>query len=174
MSDLMISVYRSRTAAYAAGEQLAALQRSAGTEPEDIVVISRSAEGRLSVDQSIDMATGAPLGGGGWGVLIGMMFLDPRKPQAHGKGLASQFLATGLDQAFLQAAIHALEDGGAAVGMRLRFLGKEKVVGVLDRLPGKPQIHWTRLGPDTEDALIEMIGQIPQAALGQPSAPRAR
>lgn len=172
MSDLIISVYRSQPAAFAAGEQLAAFQRAAGTEPEDIVVVTRSAEGRISVNQSIDIATGAPLGGGGWGMLIGTMFLDARKPQPGSKGLAAQFRAAGLDESFLAGAAQSLEKGGAAVGLRVRMLGSGRVIKKLESLAGSPRIHRTRLDAATEEALTDMIGQIPQAALGGHSSPR--
>lgn len=174
MSDLIISVYRSQAAAFAAGEKLAALQRTAGTEPEDIVVITRSAEGRIGVNQSIDIATGAALGGGGWGVLIGMLFLDARKSQPGSRGLAAQFRAAGLDEGFLRGAVQSLDKGGAAVGMRVRLLGSERVIDALETLQGSPRIHRTRLAADTEEALIDMMGRIPQAALGQPLRSRGR
>lgn len=167
MSDLIISVFRSQAAAFAAGEQLAALQQAAGTEPEDIVVVSRSAEGRIAINQSIDLATGAPLGGGGWGVLIGLMFLDGRKPKPESRGLAAQLVAAGLDRTFLGDVVQSLKTGGAAVGMRVRLLGKERVVAKLDSLQGSPVTHWTRLDARTEEALTDLIARIPQAALGQ-------
>ena len=76
MSDLIIAIYRSQDVAFVAGEMLAAFQQEAGVEPEDIVVVTRDGADRLAVNQSIDLATSAPLGGGRWGMLIGMMFLD--------------------------------------------------------------------------------------------------
>ncbi|MFN3577588.1 MAG: DUF1269 domain-containing protein [Tabrizicola sp.] len=167
MSDLIISVFRSEAAAFAAGERLAALQQAAGTEPEDIVVVSRSAEDRIAISQSIDLAAGAPLGGGGWGALIGLMFLDARQPQPEGQGLAAQLAATGLDRTFLGNVAQSLNKGGAAVGMRVRLLGRERVMATLDSMQGAPRIHWTRLDARTEEALIDMMGQIPQAALGR-------
>ncbi|MFN3991877.1 MAG: DUF1269 domain-containing protein [Tabrizicola flagellatus] len=168
MSDLIISVFRNQAAAFAAGEQLAALQQAAGTEPEDIVVVSRNSAGRIAINQSIDLSTGAPLGGGGWGVLIGLMFLDGRDPRSESQGLAAQLVAAGLDRTFLADVVESLMKGGAAVGMRVRLLGKERVMAKLDSLQGSPRIHWTRLDARTEEALTDMIGQIPQAALGRP------
>ena len=165
MSDLILAIYRTPNAAFAAGQALAVFQRAAGTEAEDIVVVTRDASGRVAINQSIDLATGRPLGGGRWGALIGLMFLDRRKPQPDAKGLAAQFRAVGLDEKFLQDATKALGKGGAAVGMRVRLLGRDRVVEKLTSMPGTPKIFWTRLGPDTEDALIDMQGQIPEAAV---------
>jgi hypothetical protein len=36
---------------------------------------------------------------------------------------------------------------------------------MLTALDGKPKIHWTRLNPDTEEALFDMQAQIPEAVL---------
>jgi uncharacterized membrane protein len=166
MSDLILAFYRTPTAAFAAGQALAAFQQAAGTEVEDIVVVTRDGSGRVQVNQSIDRATGKPLGGGRWGTLIGLLFLDRRKPQAGGKGLAAQFRAVGLDDAFLLNASKALSTTGAVIGMRVRLLGRDRVIEKLIALDGKPKIHWTRLNPDTEDALYDMQGQIPEAVLG--------
>ncbi len=166
MSDLILAFYRTPTHAFAAGEALAAFQQTAGTEPEDIVVVTRDGSGRVQVNQSIDLAMGEPLGGGRWGTLIGLLFLDRRKPQAGAKGLAAQFQAIGLDEKFVQDASKALSKTGAAIGMRVRLLGRDRVIEKLSGLPGNPKILWTRLGPDTEDALIDMQGQIPDTAIG--------
>jgi uncharacterized membrane protein len=167
VSDLIIAAYRSQTAAFVAGENLAALQQAAGTEPEDIVVVTRDQSGRVSIHQSIDLATGAPLAGGRWGALIGLMFLDKRKPAPGVKGLASQFRAAGLDDKFLQDAVRSLTKSGGAVGMRVRLLGKDRVIEKLKSLKGSPKLLWTRLSPDAEEALFDMQGQIPEPALGQ-------
>lgn len=161
MSELIIAAYRSQNAAFVAGESLAALQQDAGTEPEDIVVVTRDTTGRVSVNQSIDIASGKPLGGGRWGTLIGMLFLDRRKPIEGGAGLAAQFRTAGLDAPFLQDVALSLEPGGAAVGMRVRLLGAKRVVDRLQQLAGNPRILQTRIGAEAEEALYDMQGQIP-------------
>lgn len=161
MSDLIIAAYRSQNAAFVAGESLVALQQDAGTEPEDIVVVTRDVTGRVSVNQSIDLATGRPLGGGRWGALIGMLFLDRRKPVEGGVGLSSQFRTAGLDSGFLQEVVRSLEPGGAAVGMRVRLLGARRVVERLQNLAGNPLILQTRIGAEAEEVLYDMQGQIP-------------
>lgn len=170
MSDLIIAVYRNQSAAFSAGETLAALQRSAGTEPEDIVVVTRDKSGRVTINQSISLATGAALAGGRWGALIGLLFLDPVKPHPKGKGLGAQFRAAGLDDRFLQDVGRSLAKPGAAVGLRVRLLGRDRVVDALKGTKGSPRILWTRLGPDAEEALADMQDRIPEPALNQAQA----
>lgn len=168
MSDLILAVYGSQNAAFVAGESLAALQQEAGVEPEDIVVVTRTAAGRVSVNQSIDLATGKPLGGGRWGALIGMLFLDRRKPTGSGRGLAEQLHAAGLDADFLQEVSQAPDSKGAVVGLHVRMLGVERVRSRLNGLTGSPKILHTRLSVETEEALYDLHAQIPQSALTDP------
>lgn len=167
MSDLIIAAYPSQTAAFVAGESLAALQQEAGVEPEDIVVVTRTAAGRVTLNQSIDLATGEPLGGGRWAALIGMLFLDDRKPTGEGRGLAEQLLAAGLDAGFLKEVSKALTKGGAAVGIHVRLLGVDPVRARLTKLKGSPKILHARLNAETEEALHDLQAQIPQSVLSQ-------
>lgn len=167
MSDLILLAYRTPSAAFVAGEALAVLQQESGVEPEDIVVVMRDATGRVTVNQSIDLATGRALGGGSWGTLIGMLFLDGRKPVPGGGGLAAQLLAAGLDATFLQSAGAALTKGGAVVGLRVRLLGAERVVERARMLKGAPKVLTTRLSPETEEALYDLLAQIPDSVLTQ-------
>lgn len=170
MSDLILLAYRSQSAAFVAGEALAVLQQEAGTEPEDIVVVTRDATGRVSVNQSTDLSTGQSLGGGRWGTMIGMLFLDRRKPARDGKGLAAQFLEAGLEAAFLQAASRSLEPGSAVVGMRVRLLGAKAVLDRVRSLKGEPTILQTQLDATTEEALYDMQAKIPDQFLRQQPA----
>lgn len=165
MSDLILLFYRSQSVAFAAGEALAVLQREAGTEPEDIVVVTRDATGRVSVNQSVDLETGRPVGDGRWGALIGMMFLDRRPAKAGGRGLAAQFREAGLEAEFLQAADETLAGNGAVVGMRVRLLGRDRVLARIATLKGTPKILQTRLGAAAEDALQDLQAQIPGQVL---------
>lgn len=164
MSDLIIAVFGNQSAAFAAGQSLAAFQRDMGVEPEDIVVVSRDATGRVTVNQSIDLATGKPLGGGAWGVLIGMMFLAGRKPKGSSTGLAGQLGASGLEADFVHEVMHALDSGGAAVGLHVRMLGADRVRARLSDMPGNARILQARLSAETEEALHDLQAQIPQAA----------
>ena len=167
MSDLIILAYSSQEAAFVAGEALAALQQDAGTEPEDIVVVTRDASGKVSVNQSVGLATGQPLGGGKWGILIGMLFLDERKLKPDGTGLAVQFRKAGIDERFLDDVRGVLVKNGAVVGMRVRRLGVERVTEKAQALKGAPKVLRCRLGAEAEDNLADMQDQIPLRVLSQ-------
>jgi uncharacterized membrane protein len=168
VSDLIIAAYASENAAFRAGESLAALQQEAGVEPEDIVVVTRTAAERISVHQSLDLLTGRPIGGGRWAALIGMLFLDPRGPTGSGRGLADQFRATGLDAEFLRDVSQVLNGGNAALGIHVRLLGVDRVRARLQQMAGNPRILHARLSAETEEALHDLQQQIPEDALDRP------
>jgi uncharacterized membrane protein len=167
LSDLIILAFRTHDAAFVAAENLAALQQEANVEPEDIVVVTRSDAGRVAVNHLTDLATGSAPGGGAWGTLIAMLFLDNRPARTTESGMAAQFREAGIDGKFLDDAVGALNKVGAVVGMRVRLLGVERVVDRAKAFGGSPKVIRTRVNSATEDRLIEMQAQIPRQVLAQ-------
>jgi uncharacterized membrane protein len=167
VSDLIILAFRTQDAAFVAAENLAALQQEANVEPEDIVVVTRNAEGRVAANHLTDLATGGAPGGGEWGMLIAMLFLDRRPARTAEHGLAAQFREAGIDVKFLEDATRALEKGGAVVGMRVRLLGAQRVIDRVKTFRGSPKVIRTRLTGEAEELLIEMQAQIPEQVLAQ-------
>jgi uncharacterized membrane protein len=165
VSDLIILAFRNQGAAFVAGENLAALQQDTGTEPEDIVVVTRTAAGRIGVNHLTDLGTGAALGGGEWGTLIAMLFLDSQPVRTAKHGLVAQLRQAGIDVKFLEDSTRALVKSGAVVGMRVRLLGVDRVIERASTFKGSPKIIHTRLSDESEEQLIDMQGQIPQQVL---------
>jgi uncharacterized membrane protein len=159
MSDLIIVNFRSAKSAFEAGAALARMQGQSRVEPEDIVVITRDAGGRVALNQSVNRATGKTLGGGEWGMLIGMLFAGGPD------GMAEQFHKLGLDPDFLAGLQKSPPKTGAAVGMRVRMLGAAKVVDLLKAQAGAGKVTRTRLSAEAEEALIDMLVKIPSGAL---------
>lgn len=170
MSDLVIIAYRQAAAAFAAGEALAALQKQAGVEPEDIVVVTRDEADSVNVNHLIDRGTGRTLGGGEWGMVIGILFLARGAGKASRQSLAATLLEAGLEAAFLEKAIRSLEKGGAAVGLRRRFLGLTQIENRVKALPGGGKLIRTRLSPEAEERLLDLQEQIPPAVLAHVQA----
>ena len=48
--------------------------------------VSRDAEGKIKLHQAINLTAAGPVGGGFWGMLIGMTFLNPLVGAAVGAG----------------------------------------------------------------------------------------
>ena len=156
MSHIVVAIFSDEEAARMAGAALAQLQDRVGTEPEDIVVVTRSGAGRVTLDQSVRPDSGRALGGGRWGALIGTMFIR------NDKGQPGFFRQAGMDERFLAAVGQALDRGGAALGIRVRELGVDRVQDrlALLRVPGR--VLTTRLDPRTEAALDRAAAGLPE------------
>lgn len=163
MSDLIVVAFSNQAAATVARNALVALQQAAGTAPEDIILVTQTRAGQITLEQSIWLATGMPLGDGRWGMLIGSLFLDDRKPsQQSKKGLSTLFHKAGLDAEFLQDVSRALASGGAAVGMRVRKLGAQAVIDRLASLPETGRMMHRPLSAEAESELEALHDLIPE------------
>ncbi len=159
MSDLLILVFRTADEARSAGSALAALQDTAEVEAEDITVITRGLEGDVTLDHSTRAATGQPLGGGRWGTVIGLLFLDGEMGQPAALRNAS------LDPGFTRDVATALDGGQAALGLRVRKLGVERAMAAMAGRPGHIKTIRTRLSPEAEAALAAVQGGLPEHVL---------
>jgi len=159
MSDLLIVVFRTADDARLAGAALAAMQDAAEVEAEDITVITRGPEGRVVLDHSTRLATGQALGGGRWGTAIGLLFLDGEL------GQPAVILNAGLDPRFMSEVAAALDQGGAALGLRVRKLGIERVVAAMVRRSGYVKAIRTRMSSGTEAALAAVQEGLPAQVL---------
>jgi len=155
MSDLVIAVFHSTVAARAAGALLAAMQDKAEVEAEDIVVASRGLQGQVVLDQSMRMATGRSLGGGRWGMVIGMLFLMGEQ------GRPAAVERAGLDPQFLRDVAAALDDERAALGLRVRKLGIDRVIEVLGAQARPVRVIRTRMSAAAEAALFTLQADLP-------------
>lgn len=164
VSELIVIVFSSEAAATQARDALVMLQYNARTTPEDIVLITRKAAGKITLQQSIERKTGKTLGDGRWGMLIGTMFLDERDPNMKkAKGLSYLLGKTGLDASFIREVSQALVSGGAAVGMRRQELSAKVMTDTLAKLPEPGRVIRTLLSPEVEANLEAMQDQIPDS-----------
>ncbi|MBL9048923.1 MAG: DUF1269 domain-containing protein [Tabrizicola sp.] len=170
MSDIVVLAYRKQEAALAAGVAMARLQAEAGVSLEDIVVVTRDEADSVNVNHLIDRSSGRTLAGGEWGMVIGMLFLANDAKHAKGGSLAARFLEAGVEAKFLDEVTRSLEKGGAAVGLRRRFLDLAQIEARLKSLPGNGKLIRTRLSPETEERLMDLQDQIPPEVLAHVQA----
>jgi uncharacterized membrane protein len=164
MSDLIIVAFPDEATAFAAGEALVSLQRQYLIEMEDVVVVTRDAEGKVKLNQSVNLTKGGAIGGGVWGTLIGLLFLNPLAGAAVGAGagaLVGKFSDIGIDDNFLRDVGHSLDKGGAAVGMLVRKITTDKVLEGLEPFRNKGRVIQTSLGHEAEARLKQFMEQIP-------------
>ena len=164
MSDLIIVAFPDEATAFAAGEALVVLQKKYVIEMEDVVVVTRDAEGHVKLNQSVNLVTGGAIGGGIWGTLIGMLFLNPIVGAAVGAGagaLAGKFSDMGIDDDFLRDVGQSLDKGGAAVGILVRKMTPDKVLEGLEPFREKGRVIHTSLSHETEAKLRTFLERVP-------------
>ncbi len=164
MSDLIIVAFPDEATAFAAGEALVALQKKYVIEMEDVVVVTRDAEGHVKLNQSVNLVTGGAIGGGLWGTLIGLLFLNPIVGAAVGAGagaLAGKFSDMGIDDDFLRDVGQSLDKGGAAVGILVRKMTPDKVLEGLEAFREKGRVIHTSLSHEAEANLRKFLERVP-------------
>src|ERR1700754_2874928 len=77
MSDLIAVAYEDRATAESVRTELAKLTREHVIEIDDAVVVTREANGKMSLHQSVNPTGAGAAGGALWGGLIGLIFLAP-------------------------------------------------------------------------------------------------
>ena len=105
MSTLVAVVFNDEHTAFAMRAELARMQKELLIELEDAVVVTRDQNGKTKLDQAVNLTSAGALGGGFWGMLIGMIFLNPLLGFALGAGagaLSGKFSDIGLDDKMMK------------------------------------------------------------------------
>ena len=77
MSNLVAMVYDDEATAFAVRAELVKMQKEFLIELEDSVVVTRNKNGKVKLDQAVNLTSAGAIGGGFWGMLIGLIFLNP-------------------------------------------------------------------------------------------------
>ena len=86
MSNLIVIGFNNEADAFAMRAALIKLQSQYLIEMEDAVVVTKDAEGKTKLHQATNLTAAGAVGGGFWGMLIGMIFLNPLLGMAVGAG----------------------------------------------------------------------------------------
>jgi uncharacterized membrane protein len=170
MSELIIVAFPDEATAFAARAELVQLQKEYLIEMEDVVIVSRSATGEVTLHQATNLTAGGAVGGSIWGALVGLLFLNPIVGAAVGAGagaLAGKLSDIGINDDFLRNVGASLDKGGAAVGVLLRKMTADKVMERIGTFRSKGRIVQTSLSHEAEDRLRAVLEPVP--VLGLPS-----
>ncbi len=170
MSDLIIIAFPDEATAFEARAALVALQREYLIEMEDVVIVTREADGDVKLHQAVNLTTAGAVGGGFWGALIGLLFLNPILGAAVGAGagaISGRLSDVGINDDFLKDVGKSLDKGGSAVGVLIRKMTGDKVLERLEAFRSKGRVIQTSLSKDADQALRDLFEQI------KPLAPTA-
>jgi len=143
--------------------ELVELQKEALVALEDAVVVEHDAEGRVHLHQALNLTTAGAVGGGFWGTLVGLLFLNPLLGAALGAGVgaASGALSDlGLNDGFLREIGGTLPSGGAALCVLLRESAPDRVIERLRAHAPQARLLRTNLSHVDEDRLRLLLQRV--------------
>ncbi len=135
-----------------------------------VVIISRAVGGVVTLHQAVNMRGAGAVGGGFWGALVGLLFLNPLIGAALGAGagaISGRMTDIGINDDFLRDVGQTLDKGGAAVGVLIRKMTSDKVLDRLQVFRAKGRVIQTSLSKDADQALRDLFEQV------RPLAPTA-
>lgn len=160
MSDLIVIAFDDEATGFDLRTELVRMQKDYLIEMEDAVVVTRPSENDIKLHQAVNLTAAGALGGGFWGTLIGLVFLNPLIGAAVGAAsgaLAGQLSDVGINDDFMRDTARALPPGGSAVFVLLRKMTADKV---LDRLSGfqrRGRVLQTSLSRENEERLRDAL-----------------
>src|SRR5215475_3531364 len=160
MSTLVAVVFNDQSTAFEMRAALAKMQKQYLLEMEDAVVVTRDEKGKTKLHQAVSLTAAGAVSGSFWGMLIGLLFLNPLLGMAVGAGagaLAGKFREIGLDDRMMGEIRAALKPGSSALFVIIRNVTVDKVLDGLKQFSGKGRVFQTSLSKDDERALREVL-----------------
>jgi uncharacterized membrane protein len=159
MSNLVAISYPDRETAEQVRRTLVEMQKEHIIELEDVVVVTRDADGKVKLHQAASLAGTGAAGGAIWGGLIGLLFLAPLLGMAVGAatGAATGAMSdVGVDDTFMKELGSQLEGGNAAVIVLVRRSTPDKVLPRISEYGG--HVLQTSLTGEAENSLRVALG----------------
>ncbi len=160
MSDLVVISFPSEDLAFQLRAELVKLQKEYLIEMEDVVIVTKDADGKVKLHQPVSLTAMGAVGGGFWGMLVGMLFLNPLLGMAVGAGagaLSGKLSDIGINDQFMKDLAASFQPGTSAVFVLVRKATTDKVLDGLKEFTGKGKVLQTSLTKDEEGALRAVI-----------------
>ena len=160
MSTLVAVVFDDPTTAFEMRTALFKMQKQYLIDLEDSVVVTRDEKGRTKLDQATSLTSAGAIGGGFWGMLIGLIFLNPLLGAAIGAtagALSAKFTDIGLDDRMMKEIAANFKPGSSALFVLFRRATPDKVLEGLKDFAGRGKVFKSSLNKDDEAALREVL-----------------
>jgi uncharacterized membrane protein len=163
MSTLVVIGYDDEFKAEEVRLKLRKLQKDYLIDLEDAVVAVKNDKGKVKLHQAINLTAAGAIGGGFWGSLIGLIFLNPILGAAVGAtaGAVSGALTdVGINDKFMKELAAAMNPGSSALFVLVRKATPDKVLEEVEGTGGK--ILKTSLSHDDEaklEAALDAAGK---------------
>ena len=160
MSNLIVIGFNNEADAFEMRAALAKLQAQYLIEMEDAVVVTRDAKGKVQLHQAVNLTATGAASGGFWGMLIGMLFLNPLAGFAIGAAsgaLSGKLSDLGINDQFMKELGATITPGTSALFVLVRKSTPDKVLEGLKAFAGKGRVLQTSLTKDKEDELRAFV-----------------
>lgn len=140
MSDLIVVGYDDEFRAEEVRLKLLKMQKEYLVDLEDAVVAVKKADGKIKLNQMYHLAASGAMGGGFWGMLIGLLFLNPILGAVVGAGagaVAGALSDVGIDDDFMKQLAETLTPGASVLFVLIRKMTADKVLEELAGTGGK-------------------------------------
>ena len=154
MSNLVVIGYDDPFKAEEVRLKLRKMQKDYLIDLEDAVVAVKNEKGKVKLHQAVNLTAAGAVGGGFWGSLIGLIFLNPLLGAAVGAaaGAVSGALTdVGIDDKFMKELAASMTPGSSVLFVLVRKATPDKVLAELEGSGGK--VLKTSLSHDDEAKL---------------------
>jgi len=158
MADLMAITYPDEHRAAEVLATLKRLQHEYLIDLEDACVVTKDAQGKVKLHQSVNLTTTGAVSGAFWGSLVGLLFLMPLGGLAIGAAagaLSGALSDYGIDDDFIRQLSAQMTTGSSAIFLLIRKVTADKVEPELAKFGGK--ILYTSVSKEMEDKFQAML-----------------
>jgi uncharacterized membrane protein len=160
MSNLVVIAFPTQELAFELRAELVKLQQEYLIEMEDVVIVTKDADGKVKLHQPVSLTAMGAVGGSFWGMLVGLLFLNPLLGMAVGAGagaLSGKLSDIGINDQFMKDLAENFQPGSSAVFVLIRKATTDKVLDALAGFTGKGKVLQTSLTKTEEGELRQVI-----------------
>lgn len=169
MSDLIVIVYPTETKAEEVRQLLLTLQKEYIIKLGDAVIATKTEAGTIKLNQLMNTTATGAISGSFWGMLVGLLFLNPLVGLAVGAAsgaLGGALTDVGINDAFMRDLSTSIQPGNAALFVLVQEMTADKVLKEIQGFGGV--VLKTSLDETKEQVLRDAL-QRASAAVGQES-----
>ena len=160
MSDLIAIVYPTEAKAEEVRQRLFELQKEYLITIGDAVIATKSEGGKVKLNQLFNTTAAGATSGSFWGLLIGVIFLNPLLGVAVGAAsgaIGGALSDVGINDNFMKDLAGKLQDGHAALFVLVRSMTADKVLKEISAFGG--EVLQTSLDESKEQVLRDALHQ---------------
>ncbi len=134
MSDLVVIAFPTEQKAEEVRTKLLAMQKEYLIELSDAVVAVKQPNGHVKLNQLVNPTATGAVSGTFWGMLVGLVFLNPLIGAAIGAAsgaLGGALTDLGINDNFMKETAAAIQPGNAALFVLIRTMTADKVLEAL-------------------------------------------